>query len=158
MHWLMEERRGTGKKPPWNLACKFISQSINHSSIKEKEEEKGNTPFDFSNPAELLQRDLNPDTSLILDLYLPVTQMACVASCMSVRVVQVPAGHPAPCSVHSLQGSSSTALHTGLQRAQELDPATAPGQEKEADQGGSFHPSKPDVAAPRCKLHTSTSQ
>lgn len=72
MHWVMEERRGTGRKPPWNLACKFISKSINHSSTKEKEEEKGNTPFDFSNPAELLQRHLNSYTSLILDLSLAV--------------------------------------------------------------------------------------
>lgn len=155
MHWVMEERRGTGRKPPWNLACKFISESINHSSIKEKEQ-KGNTPFDLSNPAELLLRDPNSYSSLILDLYLPVTSMwlpVCQwewfrsqldTLCLAVFI----------CS----RAAAAQLCTLGCREPKELDPATSPCQEKETDQAGSLHPDNPDVVAPRWKLHSSTPQ
>lgn len=71
--------------------------------------------------------------------------MAFVASCVSVRMVQVPAGHPVPCCVHLFQGSSSTALHTGLQRAKGAGSShvSMPGK---GDRPGRLIPSIP----PRC--------
>lgn len=86
--------------------------------------------------------------------------MAFVAPCVPVTVAQVPADTLLLalllCPGQQQQHSPAPWLH----RAQGAAPShiSMPGKGAEQEQAGSFHPSSPDVAAPRWKLHSSTPQ
>lgn len=139
------KQEGTGRKSTWNLACKFVNKSINHSSIKKKGKkkiEKEHTPFDFTNPAQLLQKDLSP-YHLFYFKSLFVSYLNGLSGFLEVTVAQVPIADtsPFPCSVPLLQGRAVPQLCILSCRKAKGGGSSQVSRPGEGGSPGSHHPS-----------------